>query len=112
LAGIARPRRLPLRRDRARRLREPACGPAHPPCCRGCLACVRPLPKRTLAFPASFHPSHRPCRRQVFSLLRLLSRALAGRAPPLAVSRGPPVCGSREVPLASRPAAEPPGRPW
>ena len=36
----------------------------------------------------------------------LLSRALAGHVPPLSVSRGPPVCGSREVPLALRPAAD------
>ena len=51
--------------------------------------------------------------KQVFSLLRLLSRALTRHVPPLTVSRGPPVCGSREVPLApwreaSPPATDPP----
>ncbi len=99
----------PLRRDSA----APPVGsrPAHPPCCRGRLACVRPSPGHTLAFPASFHPYPRTGRRQVFSLLRLSSRALAGGAPPLPVSRGPPVCGSREVPLARRPAADRPGTP-
>lgn len=60
---------------------------AHPPCCRGCLACVPSSPRSTLAFPASFHPCRKqgpkPCRRQVCSLLRLLSPDLAIRRPRL-----------------------------
>ena len=65
-----------------------------------------PWPPRLRASVAGTHPrlpgelSPWPPKRQVCSLLRLSSRALAGDAPPLTVSRGPHVHGSREVPLA------------
>ncbi len=46
----------------ARSPKAEALGPAHPPCCRGRLACARRLPRRALAFPASFHPYPRHAR--------------------------------------------------
>jgi hypothetical protein len=85
--------------------KAPAPGPAHPPCCRGSLACVPALPTGTLAFPASFHPCRTPGATGLLSVAAVVTPPRGG-APLLAVSQGPHVCGSREVPLTRRPAAD------
>jgi hypothetical protein len=61
--------------------------PAHPPCCRGRLACVPPLPTGTLAVRGELSPLPPEHRRQVCSLLRLSSRSLAESCPCLLFRR-------------------------